>query len=362
MAKLLMISGDRSLASGARGAFYNTLEELHEHFERIDIICPKVKSEKLKVQSFFSNVFVHPSPWPLFMQWLWIVYKGRQLAHTLRPAIMTVHEYPLVFNGVGVWVLHRLTGIPYMLEVHHIVGYPRAAGLCEKIGRLLTRLIVPWTARQAAVVRVVNKTQVPDFLQAAGVPEQKIIHVPSAYVDLDIFRPQEVAKEYDMIFVGRLVRNKGLDLFLDVVRLSGATALVVGDGPLLESAKLRVKKEKLLVSFHGYAKDATEIADLINQSRLLLMTSLNEGGPRVVVEALACGVPVVATPVGIVPDVLPPEAIEEWDSAALADKVKNILGDPALYQRLREGGLTAAERFERRAAIQNYAEQIKRLI
>jgi len=40
--KLLMISGDRSILSGKRGAFWYTLQELRTHFDRIDIICPHV--------------------------------------------------------------------------------------------------------------------------------------------------------------------------------------------------------------------------------------------------------------------------------------------------------------------------------
>jgi hypothetical protein len=57
-----------------------------------------------------------------------------------------------------------------------------------------------------------------------------------------------------------------------------------------------------------------------------------------------------------VPDVLPPEAIEEWDGAALADKVRNILGDTVLYARLRDGGIATAAKFERTAAIKAYAD------
>ncbi len=45
MANLRMISGDRSLAEGKHGAFYNTLEELHKYWDRIDIICPKPNSK-----------------------------------------------------------------------------------------------------------------------------------------------------------------------------------------------------------------------------------------------------------------------------------------------------------------------------
>jgi glycosyltransferase involved in cell wall biosynthesis len=357
---LLMISGDRALAAGKRGAFYNTLEQLHRHFGRIDIICPKSRADSYEL-SVFGNVFVHPSPWPLPLQWFWIRYQGRRLARQREYGIMTVHEYAPVFNGVGARWLNRSTGIPYILEVMHVPGMPRAAGLWELMDRWLTRLFISWTARSARAVRVINQHETPDFLVAPGVPRSKISYVPAFYIDLDIFKPQDEAiKQYDVVFVGRLARNKGIDLFLQAVKRAGLVGLVVGDGPLRIRAERFCRRNELKVNFHGFAKDAAEVAALINRSRILMMTSLNEGGPRVVLEALACGVPVVATPVGIVPDIMPPEAIEEWHVADLADKVRNILGDEALYARLREGGLAAVRQFERTAAITAYADAIKR--
>jgi glycosyltransferase involved in cell wall biosynthesis len=150
-------------------------------------------------------------------------------------------------------------------------------------------------------------------------------------------------------------------LFLDVLKNTGLVGVVVGDGPLLSWARRYANRAKLKVHFAGFAADSSAVADIINRSRILLMTSLNEGGPRVVLEAMACGVPVVATPVGIVPDVMPPEAIEEWDVPALAEKVKNILGDSALYERLKQAGLQSVKPFERSVAITSYADAIKRI-
>ena len=74
---------------------------------------------------------------------------------------------------------------------------------------------------------------------------------------------------------------------------------------------------------------------------------------------MACGVPVVATPVGIVPDILPPECIEEWNADDISDKVRNILQDESLYLRLSQQGLIAVRRFERGAAIKEYADALQ---
>ena len=149
---------------------------------------------------------------------------------------------------------------------------------------------------------------------------------------------------------------------MKVVRSTGLKALVVGEGPLRKWAQDYAKEHRVSVVFHGFAKDAREVSELMNASRLLVMLSDNEGGPRVVLEALACGTPVLATPVGIVPDVLPPEAIEEWDAPALADKTQNILGDAQLYGRLKTTGLQMAQKFEKKAAIKFYADELRKLI
>ena len=356
---LLMISSDRTLAAGRKGAFYYTLQELRKHFDRIDVICPRAKRGGYEM-SIFGNVFVHPSPWPRVLQWLWIWKTARPIIRKQHPALMTVQEYAPVFYGLTAYFIHRATGVPYMLEIMHIPGVPRAAGFREHLYRMLMRMFVAFDARAAKAVRIINRHETPDFLIRAGVPREKLLYIPAFYIDFQTFHPQpELPKQYDLIFVGRLARNKGIDLFLDVVAHTGLTAIVVGDGPFLKRAKAKVSREKLKVNFHGFAKDADEIAGLINRSRLLLMTSLNEGGPRVVLETLACGVPVVATPVGIVPDVLPPECIEEWNVQDMSAKVMNILNDRELYTRLCEAGLFTVRQFERTAAIQNYADKIK---
>lgn len=353
---ILMISGDRALASGKQGAFYNTLGELHKHFDRIDVICPRTSVRRYNM-TVFGNVYVHPSPLPLLFQPLWVLYKGFRLNHQFAYPVFTCHN-PFS-NSIGAIFLHAITRIPYLLEIFHIEGHPHASGIYQRVVKLWTILLVRFLSRPATAVRVMNKHEVSEFLIRHGVPRSKIMIVPAIYLDLQTFKPQEVPKQYDVIFIARLARNKGIDFFLEVVRRARVTALVVGDGPMLKWAKAKARREGLKVHFHGFAKDAAEVAQLINQSRLLAMTSLNEGGPRVVLEALACGVPVVATPVGIVPDVLPPEAIEEWDAAAFAQKVNNILGDAALYERLRQAGLQAVLPFERSAAIEKYAEAIK---
>ncbi|HXK40859.1 MAG TPA: glycosyltransferase family 4 protein [Candidatus Paceibacterota bacterium] len=398
MAKLLMITGLGSaadLASGKKGAFYNTLEEFHKYWERIDIIAPRIvrdvgndgdvgneqfqqakRSNKrsdptTQTQNLFGNVYVHISPWPLIFHPFWFLKKGLEIYKEQKFDLMTVHEFPPFYNGIGARLLRQKIKVPYILEIFHIPGHPRAASIKEVIYKFLFKLFIGFDASKAKAARVMNQKQVPDFLIKAGVPKEKIIYIPAIYVDLDIFRPMNLPKEYDLIFVGRLEKNKGINLLLETASKLKAQILnfkmiIVGSGPLKESLKFKIKNLKLQdnIMLYGWAKDSLEIAELMNKSKILMMPSYNEGGPRVVVEAMACGVPVLATPVGIVPDLLKNGSggeIIAWEAEDMARKAKGLLDNPERYGECRLNGLETAKQFEKKETIKNYAEKLQKI-
>jgi glycosyltransferase involved in cell wall biosynthesis len=362
--KLLMITGDRALAEGRRGAFYNTLEELHKYFDRIDIICPKVSKLAFNAGDFSNKVKIHSSPWPIIFHPLWILKKGSQILGSDNYDLMTVHEYPPFYNGIGARLLWQKTKIPYILEIHHIPGYPRSSSLKEELYKSLLRMFIELDSKKAKAVRVVNETQVSKFLIESGVPKEKIIYVSSMYIDFNTFRPLNLVKEYDFIFVGRLEKNKGIDLFLETVKNLSCKAIIVGDGPLKKNIELRIKNyglEKNII-MHGWARDHKEVAELMNKSKILAMTSFNEGGPRVVPEALACGIPVLATRVGIATDLVKSGVtgeLADWDAEDIAQKADKILKD---YDKYKNSGIELVKQFEKTATIRKYAESLQNLI
>ena len=380
--KLLMITGfgGSELAQGKMGAFYNTLEEFHKYWERVDIICPAASSplrqsfseagKRQETKEFFGNVFIHPSPWPLWLQPFWILKKGRKLHREHRFDLVTAHEYPPFYNGIGARMLWGKTGIPYVLEIHHIPGHPKAADLKERFYKWATRQFIKYDAARAKAVRVVNQHQAPEFLIRAGIPENKIVYNPSMYIDLDIFKHLEMEKKYDLIFIGRLVKNKGIDLLIEAVsklktQISNFKLLIVGAGPLRENLKFKIENLKLQnnVFLYGWAKDSAEAAYLLNQSKILVAPSYNEGGPRVVLEAMACGVPVLATPVGIVPDIIENAGeIIGWSPVDISEKAAELLKNQDKYQKFSKTGPEIAKNFEKATAIQNYAQKLQNLL
>ena len=352
----------QGLARGQENALYSTLSEFHKYWERIDIILPRVKAPV--VTELFGNVYLHVAPVALWLYPWWFFNKAKTLFAQVGFDLMVVHEFAPFYNGLAARFLNRMLKVPYIVEIHHVPGFPRASNLKERLYCRLTRWLIAWDVAPARAVRVVNQTEVPQFLIRAGVPSRKLIYIPSFYIDLAVFKPRGVEKKYDLIFVGRLAQNKGVELFLGTVQSLKIKAIVVGTGPLEQKLKRQSKKLQAEVIFHGWAEDSQAVATLLNQSRLFIMTSYNEGGPRVVLEAMACGVPVLATPVGIVRDVIKDGVtgyLVDWRVQDIVQKAKYLLKNEAEYQKFSQAGPRIALQFEKHQAIANYASKLNNL-
>lgn len=371
-----MISGDRSVLQGKKGAFWYTLEEIRKHFGRIDVICPKAVSvsphphllPKGEGMCVFENVFFHPSHRGLWYQSRWIVKKGRGLIAKHRHAIMSVHEYPPFYNGIGAEWLSRLTGVPYVLEVHHIVGYPKFFSLSELFGRVLSHLFLPHDAMGARAVRCVNHGTA-NLLERWGAPAKKLFIVPSFYLDHGALYPDpSIEKRWDIACCGRLVANKGFaNVLRALAKLPGVTLLVIGDGPLrstLEKLAQRLGVRER-VEFAGWISTSAEVYRALQSAKIFVMNSGSEGGPRAALEAMALGLPIVATAVGVMPDILSEGStrngyLTSGAPGDLREKIGKLLEYPSLRERLGLEARKTVEKFEKSQLIREYAAFLQR--
>jgi glycosyltransferase involved in cell wall biosynthesis len=371
-----MISGDRSVLHGKRGAFWYTLQELRKHWDRIDIICPRAPAFSVRpgeraavpIQDGGGEVHFHPSPKGLWYQPFWIFKRGKELAAEHRHDVMTVHDFPPFYNGVGARLLARRTGMPFAIEIHHVVGYPRAASLGETIGRILSRFILPRHARRAAKVRVVN-THARSLLETWGVESSKVQVVPSFYLDRVLLtKDVRPPVSYDVSFCGRLVRNKQLhELIAAVADIPEVRLLVIGDGPERKRCEQLAKELKMgkRINFLGWLPTAEDVVGAVLTARMFVMNSLSEGGPRSALEAMGMGMPVIATPVGVMPEV-----IEEGVNGIFTDgskgdlrrKIMHLIEDDAARERLGKEARKVLDRFDRETLIRKYADFLKSIV
>ena len=142
---------------------------------------------------------------------------------------------------------------------------------------------------------------------------RKKIAINSAmYVDTDLFKARKSINERSNIigFVGRLNKMKGVMNFVRAIPLilkqrNDIKFLISGDGQMLDDLKEELKKSNCYdrVKFTGWIPHDM-LPNYLNELKLLILPSYSEGVPGIVQEAMACGTPVLATPVGGIPDLI----------------------------------------------------------
>lgn len=364
---IIMISADVSVVAGDKGPFYYMLEEFHRHFDRIDVIG--LKPRRTEKEVVFGNVHLHHPVRGKLFQPSFIVSTGKRLLRERSYAFAVSHDYNFFYNGLGAYLLHRKTGLPYFSEIHHVPGHPRASSFREKVDKFCTHRYVRWVQNHALAIRVVNGKELPELLTSWGVRPEKIAVLHSLYMDFETYRPAAAEKIHDLMFCGRLVPNKGLFILLDALKIlkrnrPAVRLLIVGRGPLKEKIHRYVDESGLKenVEYLEWVSEAKDLADLYRRSRILVCASYNEGGPRVTVEAMACGTPALSTPVGIMPELIGEEMRFRWDAQELAEKAQRLLEDEPLYSSLtsRLAGVVAP--FERGKVIADLARGFKALV
>jgi hypothetical protein len=124
-----------------------------------------------------GNVFVHPSRWHKARQFFFILKKGRELLSQNTYDLIVSHDYGFFYNGFAVWRLSRQSGIPYVSEIHHVEGYPRAATLRQAV--LPQRSDALYSLGVAACQSHPSKPHwIPEPLRRQGVPKEKILVLP----------------------------------------------------------------------------------------------------------------------------------------------------------------------------------------
>jgi teichuronic acid biosynthesis glycosyltransferase TuaC len=222
---------------------------------------------------------------------------------------------------------------------------------------VMTNRCARWVNRYvySVVDRVLAVSEdIAGVLKGVGVGSEKIEIVHNG-VD-SRFRPMDKgtarselrlpSDKFLALFVGLLSPVKGVDRLLEAIRLIDDDSLycvLVGDGPSRVEIEKLAAKENMQGSLHFAGRQSTEtIPRWMNAADLLVLPSLSEGRPNVVLEAQACGLAVVATKVGGTPELIRHEEtgllVERDDAPALAKSISRLMHDEKLRDRLGNEG------------------------
>ncbi len=294
-----------------------------------------------------------------------------RLASSFRPDLMHVF-FGMPTGPVGLLV-NRLKGTPYLLSLRggDVPGFlEKELGLVHRLTLPLTRQI--WARAAALVVNSEGLRQ----LAARTAPDRAIEVAPNG-VDLETFRPRENPKPQDarvrVLFVGRLVKQKWVSGLLeglaglDPTVLSRTEVEIVGGGP--EEGPLRSLTSNLglekVVRFAGWVPRAS-IAQHYRDADVFVFPSFEEGMPNVVLEAMGCGVPIVATDVRgnreVVRDGVNGLLTPPGDVEALRQALHRVISDADLRQYLGAGSRALAEDYDWSRTADRYLAISQRIV
>ena len=359
---MLMIGSDRAVVAGKQGAFWNTLSRLHEYWDRIDVICPHVRDPaRLTV---FGNVHFHPLPRGAILDSINVFRQGREICRSHHPDLVVAHSYGLQRMAVGGLLLARSSGLPLVVEVHHIDGYPKSAQARDRLRRQASLLFLRAAAEHAEAFRVTNRAELVPILRSVGVEEERILPLDAVYLDRSVFRPNLWSRRRSTwsSSVGSCPTRACHAARRLRANQAGAGGRHVPDrraGPAGTMAASPSCAKGNQGVHHIPWVETSELGDLYRRSRVVVCASSAEGGPRFVVEAMACGIPAVSTPVGLMNEVIQDGKngylLKSWSSAELSSAALALLGDEDLYNRCAAMAPRTVERFEASLAIERYA-------
>jgi glycosyltransferase involved in cell wall biosynthesis len=272
------------------------------------------------------------------------ILQAMRVVKTHNISILQSHGYK---SGAVAWILKRLTGLPWVAFVHGYTAEDRRIAIYNSLDR--------WLIKGAdRVIGVSEATK--RLLQRAGLPESRLRVVHNG---IDLQRRgagtegaqlrrlwQNEADSLLIGVIGRLSPEKGQAVFLDALRITVQAfprikAVLIGEGPERPALEGSVKAAGLekYVRFAGYQTDMSSAYEALD---VVVIPSLSEGLPNVLLEAFLHGKAVIATKVGGIPEVmqdgLSKFLVPAGDATAMAEAIVQVLRDPLLRTELGEAG------------------------
>jgi len=190
----------------------------------------------------------------------------------------------------------------------------------------------------SAAARVVVTTEAMRSDVISRIPEaaQRVSVIP-IYVDTDVFRPTGgVRQPRTLLFVGRIASEKNLQALLEAIVPLECRLTLIGEGKLKSQLRLMFPSLEGKVTWAGSVPNS-RLPEYLNRAALFVLPSLYEGHPKVLLEAMACAVPVIgADSPGIRPLIRHRETgyLCGTDASSLRQAISDLCNDSVLRDNL----------------------------
>jgi glycosyltransferase involved in cell wall biosynthesis len=252
-----------------------------------------------------------------------------------------LHAHYLVPPGlVGVFA-KNLSQIPLVVTCHGSDIFVFSTGWKKIISQYVVKSADYMVCNSKATLAVAKELSSTD-----------VRYIPSG-VNLNQFHPLSMKREA-VTYVGALSKVKGVDIFLRAMKGTPEKVWIVGDGP--ERTNLERLAEELQVdcTFWGFRTDTCEF---MNKSKIVVLPSRKEGFGLTILEAMACGTPVIGRNTGGIPEIITGKNGLLFETEEeLHERVLNLLQNKTLWEQLREKGLETVSQWSWEKTAHSYAD------
>lgn len=330
----------------------------HEHFEDIEIFRAQYLPERYELlqkdasgipEAWRRSFFLKLATIPYLVSFVRLIGRHAQTADVIHCN----------------WSLSGLAA--YLSKWKHKKSYVitvQGSDIFQTINIPVVRGMVRLALKKASHIIALSedlKTGTKKF----GIPDEKITVIPNG-VNISQF-PMGIdePREAQIIFVGSLIERKGVNFLIEAMSIihkecPEAKLLLVGEGKDREEYERMVSELDLgnSITFLG-TQSQERVSELLRQSRLFVLPSIEEGQGVVLVEALASGTPCVGSRVGGIPDVISSDVgalVVAGDIKALANAILQYLKDDHLWSQASKSARIRAQK------MYNWDELAKRIV
>jgi len=269
--------------------------------------------------------------------------------------VIDCNQFPYLpcFSGKIASIIKRKPLVITWLEVWDVYWRSYLGTIGGSVGRIIERLTM---RLPDGIVAISQKTRI-DLIKRGKVRPERIEVIP---VGIDLERIAKIAparESTDVLFAGRLIHEKRVDLLLNAIAVAKKeiptiTCAIIGDGPergLLEDLAVKLGVEEN-VSFTGFV-DQDGLTAYMKASKVFVLPSIREGFGLVIVEANACGLPVISIRHDmsavreLVEDGVNGFLVNDISSREIAEAITKLVTDEALRERLAENGFAMAKKY-----------------
>lgn len=239
-------------------------------------------------------------------------------------------------------------------------------GLQDNIYRNIVSRFIAFSHKLADFIIIYS----PLMLDSYGIRcNRNKIYIASEHIVNTLkFKPIDLLdkRNYIIGYIGRFSEEKGILNFVEAIPgiLSinpEIRILIGGDGPLRSKLEKKIHEFGIddRVDFTGWI-EPIKLPNYLNRLKLLVLPSFTEGLPNIILEAMACGTPVLVTPVGAIPDIVKDEEtgfiMEDNSSKCIQDTVKRSLNYPHLFEVANSARKLVDKEFTYKATISRWEE------